>query len=92
MKKYPIPANILFLVVLSGHLPCLLVKSASDYSIVHYCKTFTSVSPVYSLGSSVHQKEASLQNPAGHCYSGPALSGQSLRIEELMINSHRTEL
>jgi len=52
---------------------------------------FTSVSVADSLDSSVHQKAASLQNPAGHCYSDPALSGRCLRIEELMINSHKTE-
>jgi len=51
---------------------------------------FTSVSPADSLGSSVHQKAASLQNSAGHCYSGPVLSGR-LRIEELKTNSHMIE-
>jgi len=78
-------------VSLSLRLPCLLVKSASDYSIVRYCKTFTSVSPGDSLDSSVHQKEASLLNPAGHCYSGPALSERCLRIVELKTKSHNTE-
>jgi len=51
----------------------------------------TSVSPGDRFDSLVHQKAASLLNPAGHCYSGPALSGRCLRIEELMINSHKFE-
>ncbi len=54
-------------------------------------KQNTSISPADSLDSSVHQKAASLLNPAGHCYSGPALSDGSLRIVELMTNSHKTE-
>ncbi len=49
----------------------------------------TSVSAADSLDSSVHQKVASLLNPADHCYSGPALSEQSL-MTELMTNSHKT--
>ncbi len=53
-------------------------------------KQNTSISPAYSF-SSVRQKAASLLNPAGHCYSGPALSDGSLRIVELMTNSHKTE-
>ncbi len=49
----------------------------------------TSVSAADS--SSVHQRSASLLNPAGHCYSDPALSGQSLRIVELMTQFHNAE-
>ncbi len=45
----------------------------------------------WQLGLSVHQKAASLQNPAGHCNSGPALSDGSLRIVKPMTNSHKTE-
>jgi len=43
------------------------------------------------MDSSVHQRAASLLNPAGHCYSDLVLSGHSLRIEERMTNSHNTE-
>ncbi len=51
----------------------------------------TSESAAGSLDSSVHQRAASLLNPAGHCYSDPALSGQSLRTLELMTQFHLTD-
>ncbi len=50
----------------------------------------TSVCWLDSVNSSVHQTEASLLNPAGHCYSGPALS-VSLMIVEMKTNFHSTD-
>ncbi len=81
LKKY-ILESIKY-AISAKHSTCI---SAKKYNVFH-----TSVSAADSLDSSVHQRAASLLNPAGHCYSDPALSGQSLRIVELMINSHNTE-
>lgn len=50
-----------------------------------------SISPVYIVGSSVHQRSASLLNPVSDLNSGPAISDKSLMIVELMIKVHSTQ-
>ncbi len=50
----------------------------------------TSICGVDSLYSSVQHRAASLLNPAGHCYSGPALS-ESLMIVEWKSKFHSTD-
>ena len=52
----------------------------------------TSESPVYSGDSPVQQRAASLLNPSGHCYSGPALSGVRGLTSELRPEKHSLPL